>query len=391
MACADDRRGDEATPTAPGAPRASGSGPQLGDPLPGLSSSELAAFNRGKLVFQRGFTQSTGLGPTFNASSCAECHGEEEGPVGGTGDEVETHFTNLRSDGTCDLLAASGGFVHQDSVTPALFAATGLTEEPFPTAQHQRGTRSIPDLFGFGLLAEVPAQVIISYATYDPNDSNGDGISGRAQLFGSEVGRFGRKGNEPSLTVFNAGALLNEMGITNALNMTENSIGGAAIPAGVDPTPEPEISSSDLDDLNAFVRFLAPPPQLPLTAEATTGKNLFASIGCAGCHRPTLTTGWMSRSLALSGKDVNAFTDLLLHDMGPEDADICLGQAANAEFRTEPLMGARFMEFFMHDGRATSVTEAIQFHGGEGSGARTSFFNLTTAQQSAVLAYVNSL
>ncbi len=391
-ACTDDRGGEGLIPTSPAtAPRATVSGTGLGDPLPGLTSAQLAAFNRGKLVFQRGFTQSTGLGPTFNASSCAECHGEEEGPVGGTGDELETHFTNRRADGSCDLLTAHGGFVHQDSVTPALFAATGLTQEPFPTVEHQRGTRSTPDLFGFGLLAEIPAQVLVSNSSYDPGDQNGDGISGRAQVFGSEIGRFGRKAAEASLTLFNAGALLNEMGITNSFNMSENSIGGAAIPPGVDPTPEPEISSSDLDDLNAFVRFLAPPPQLPLTAEATAGKDLFASIGCTGCHTPSFTTGYLSRVSALSGKEVNAFSDLLLHDMGPEDADICLNQATNAEFRTEPLMGVRFMEVLMHDGRATSLPEAIQFHGGEGSGARSRFFSLTSAQQSAVLAYVSSL
>ncbi|HEX5724093.1 MAG TPA: di-heme oxidoredictase family protein, partial [Longimicrobiaceae bacterium] len=311
-ACSD--AGREPTPTAV-APleHPAFSVTSLGGPLPGLSSSQLAAFNRGKAVFQRAFTQGTGLGPIFNASSCAACHGAATGAIGGAGAQVEIHFTNLRSDGTCDPLTSKGGTVHQDSVTPALFQATGLTSEPFPNETHQRATRSTPDLFGFGLLAEIPSQLLVDNPAFDPNDSNGDGISGRAQLLGGEIGRFGRKGNGPTLPLFNAGALLQEMGITNASFMAENNVGGDPIPPGVDPTPEPEISSADLDDLNAFVRFLAPPPPLPLTPQATTGQDLFASIGCTSCHTPSFRTGFQSGIRALSGKEVRAFTDLLLH------------------------------------------------------------------------------
>ena len=360
-----------------------------GDPIPGLTLAQASAFLRGQEQFERTFDQFVGLGPTFNASSCVECHGEEEGPVGGTGDEVETHFTAVRSDGTCNPLTSRGGFVHQDSVTPKLFQVTGLTEEPFPSVTHQRGTRSTPDVFGFGLIAAIPNQSILNLA--DPYDYNGDGVSGRAHYTaGGDIGKFGRKAQEGSLTLFNAGALVAEMGITNKHNLVENSIGGAAIPAGVDFAPEPEISSADFEDLNSFVLFLAPPPPVPLTTEAATGKTLFTNIGCAGCHTPQFTTTDVGIS-ALSYKTVRPFSDFLLHDLGPENADICLDQAIRAEFRTEPLMGARFMEFFMHDGRATTITQAISLHGGEGSRARTRFNNLTSTQRAAVVAYVNSL
>lgn len=389
-ACTDERPTPTAPLTPPGrANDVTASATQLGDPIPGLTSAQLAAFTRGKVIFQKTFTQSGGLGPIFNASSCQECHGEDEGPVGGTGDEVETHFTNRRSDGSCDLLASRGGFVHQDSTTPKLFAATGLTSEPFPTVTHQRGTRTIPDLFGFGLLAAVPNSALLN--AEDPYDYNGDGISGYAhRTAAGDIGKFGRKANEGSLTLFNAGAFLNEMGITNRFNPRENNIGGAAIPPGVDPTPEPEIADGALDDLNSFVLFLAPPPQLPLTAQASTGKTLFAQIGCTGCHTPSFTTTDVGIP-ALSYKKIAAFTDLLLHDMGTGAADICLDQAFQTEFRTEPLMGARFMEQFMHDGRATTIPAAISFHGGEGAGTRSRFNALTAAQRDAVVAYVLSL
>jgi CxxC motif-containing protein (DUF1111 family) len=360
----------------------------LGGPIGGLSSAQLASFQRGQEQFERAFIQSTGLGPTFNASSCVECHGEEEGPVGGTGDEVETHFTNVRLDGTCDELESKGGFVHQDSVTPRLFNATGLTEEPFPSTTHQRGARTTPDIFGFGLIASIPNSAIINQA--DPNDANGDGVSGRVHYdANNDVGKFGRKAQEGSITLFNAGALVAEMGITNKHNLTENSIGGAAIPFGVDPTPEPEIASADFDDLNNFVIFLAPPPPVALTSQTAAGRDLFNAIGCATCHTPQYTTTDVGIA-ALSFKTVRPFSDFLLHDMGRND--ICLFQARRTEIRTEPLMGARFMEQFMHDGAATTITGAINLHGGEGSRARSRFFNnLTSTQQQAVVAYVLSL
>jgi CxxC motif-containing protein (DUF1111 family) len=254
---------------------------------------------------------------------------------------------------------------------------------------HQRGTRTTPDIFGFGLLAAVPNSALLN--AEDPFDFNGDGVTGYAhRTAAGDIGKFGRKANEGSITLFNAGALLNEMGITNKFNLAENNIGGAAIPPGVDPHGEPEISSASFDDLNSFVIFLAPPPTVPLTAQATTGKTLFSQIGCTGCHTPQFTTTDVGIP-ALSFKTVRAFTDLLLHDMGSTRADICLDQAFRAEFRTEPLMGARFMEVFMHDGIATTIDEAVSFHGGEGSLSRSKFNALTQAQRDAVVAYVLSL
>jgi CxxC motif-containing protein (DUF1111 family) len=372
---------------------------QLGDPLPGLSDNERLAFARGKAVFQRQFVQGNGLGPIFNASSCSECHGEngqDGGVIGGTGDDLETHFTRVAQDGSCSMLANRGGFVHQDSVTPLLFTNSlwHLTTEPFPIVAFDSGSRSTPDLFGFGLVAAIPPEALLALA--DPDDADGDGISGRVSWVGTAVGRFGRKANEDDLNHFNAGALLNEIGITNPKRMSENrvgsdTIGSDAIPASVDPAPEPELGSGDLDDLNSFVRFLAPPPTVTvLSDEQLQGRLLFNSMGCAKCHTPEFTTG-SSSSPALSFKTVRPFSDFLLHDMGPQLADICLGNAAQTEFRTEPLMGARFMEMYLHDGRASNIGHAILQHGGEAQAARDTFNALSSAQRSAVVAYIKSL
>ncbi|HET7234268.1 MAG TPA: di-heme oxidoredictase family protein [Longimicrobium sp.] len=369
----------------------------LGDPLPGLTDSERLAFARGKAVFQRQFVQGDGLGPIFNASSCSECHGEngeDGGVIGGTGDDLERHFTRLSQDGSCSKLASRGGFVHQDSATFRLTNLTGITTEPFPTVAHDTGTRSTPDLFGFGLVAGIPDAAILALA--DPNDANNDGISGRVSWVGTAVGRFGRKANDNDLDHFNAGAMLNEIGVTNPQFLAENrigsdTIGSDSIPANVDPAPEPELGSADLGDLNAFVRFLAPPPTTAvLSEEQLQGKLLFNSMGCTRCHTPEFTTG-PSSSAALSYQTVRPFSDFLLHDMGFNLGDICLGNTTNTEFRTEPLMGARFMEVFLHDGRAPNIGHAILQHGGEAQTSRDAFAGLNTAQRSAVVAYIKTL
>jgi len=372
---------------------------QLGDPLPGLTDSERLAFARGKAVFTRQFVQGDGLGPIFNASSCSECHGEngeDGGVIGGTGDDFETHFTKLALDGSCSRLVNRGGFVYQDSVTQRLFnhSLAHLTTEPFPTVTHDTATRSTPDLFGFGLLAAIPESAIAALA--DPNDADHDGISGRVSWVGTAVGRFGRKANDNDLDHFNAGAMLNEIGITNPPNPAENrigsdTIGSDSIPANVDPAADPELGSGDLSDLDAFVRFLAPPPTPSvLTDEQLQGKQLFNSMGCAKCHTPDFTTG-ASSVAALSYQPVHPFSDFLLHDMGFQLGDICLGTATNTEFRTEPLMGARFMEVFLHDGRASNIGHAILQHGGEAQSSRDAFAGLSTAQRSAVVAYIKTL
>jgi len=366
-----------------------------GDPLGGLSKAQRDQFNGGRVEFSRVFTPETGLGPLFNADSCAECH---ESPVaGGAGDEVEVHVSALiPNDSRCDPLIQKGGPVLQQVVTPALKAALGIDREPDPPEATGRALRTTPDLFGFGLLDAVPDATILALA--DPDDKDADGISGRPnRFFDGRVGRFGRKALVPTLREFNDGAFVVEQGITNPAVPTEESIGGAPIPAGVDPLPEPEIDQKAIDLTDAFVRLLAAPAPHGSSIGIRRGRTVFLDIGCDRCHVPRLRTG-DSPIKALRMKVVNAYTDLLLHDMGPEMADICLGLAAASEFRTEPLMGLRFTEQieegeprFLHDGRAGSIEEAITLHGGEGASSRDRFSTLSAKDRKALIEFLRSL
>ncbi len=357
-----------------------------GDPVGGLSRAEQDRFAHGKVVFDSIFTPEKGLGPLFNSTSCGECH--EDPAKGGRGDEVELHATAFKG-GVCDPLVEEGGFVIQRHTTPALKQALGIDSEPFPPSATARALRTTPVVFGRGLLDAVPESVILAYA--DPDDKNHDGISGRPNRFtDGRLGRFGRKGFVPALDEFNAGAFSAEMGVTNPAVRTEETVGGKPIPAGVDPVPEPEIAQEQLDLTDAFVRFLAPPTPLKLGQEGRRGRELFSQIGCAACHVPTLRTG-DSPVPALRNKEFPAYTDLLLHDMGPDLADICLGLATPSEFRTEPLLDLRDAKAFLHDGRDTTLGQAIEAHGGEASGARDRFKALPPADRNALIAFLKSL
>ena len=138
------------------------------------------------------------------------------------------------------------------------------------------------------------------------------------------------------------------------------------------------------------MRFLAPPTPLKAGKDGRHGRDLFSQIGCATCHRPLLRTG-DSPVAALKNREFAAYTDLLLHDMGPDLADICVGLATPADFRTEPLLDLRGAEHFLHDGRATSLEQAIELHGGEAAGARDRFKTLSEADRAAVVAFLKSL
>jgi len=377
---------DSRPPTGP----ASGPDPalaaELGAPLPFLTLSQRVLFERGRGVFQTEFTPATGLGPLFNNTACSECH--EAPVVGGTGEEFETHQSAFHG-GACDDLSAIGGPVIQDSATAALRAALGIDKEALLPEATGTAHRTTPSLLGFGLLEAVPDVEILALA--DPDDRNGDGISGRPnRTADGRLGRFGRKAQVATLREFTAGAFVNEMGITSPDEPTEQTIRGNPLPVGVDPAPDPELTQDAADATTAFVQLLAPPPPLPRSVAERQGFIVFLGIGCASCHLPALVTG-PNQVSALSLKIVQAYTDLLLHDMGPDLADICLGQAEPAEFRTEPLMGLRFKTAFLHDGRAATVDQAIQAHAGEAAAARGRFLRLSAREHDVLMKFLSSL
>jgi CxxC motif-containing protein (DUF1111 family) len=355
-----------------------------GQPIAGLTPPQLDQFGQGLQVFATAFSPETGLGPLFNSGSCAQCH--DDPALGGYGDSAEVHATAFHRGSACQVLDAVGGPVVQQHATPLLQAALGIQGEPTPPGATATGMRTTPLIFGLGLLDAVSDRTIKGLARIRYSD----GVHGRpAILPDGRIGRFGRKATTATLDEFNAGAFFNEMGITNALNPAEGSVAGQALPAGVDPASDPELSSSALSAADAFVRFLAPVAPQPATDEIRFGQRLFSDVRCTSCHTPWLPTG-NSPVAALRFKRVYAYTDLLLHDMGNQLADICNGVASPREFRTQPLMGMQFLDMFMHDGASGTIEEAIQRHGGEGAAARDRFLRLNSRAQAALVAFVKS-
>ena len=356
-----------------------------GEPLPGLKPSEQLTFGEGLAVFATAFTPATGLGPLFNAPACGECH--EDPAAGGFGDEVEVHESAFQAGPSCTTLDAVGGPVVQQHTTPGLLAAMGIDKEPEIPGATAVGLRKSPLIFGMGLIDAVPDQLIRALARVRYRD----GVHGRAAVLPSgRVGRFSRKATTASLEEFNAGAYFNEMGITNRFNPVEGTVAGTPFGAGVDLAPEPEIDATSLAASNMFVKLLGPVAPSPLSAETRFGRFLFYKVGCAECHIPLLRTG-NSPIEALRFRWFRAYTDLLLHDLGQENADICNGVAAPSEFRTQPLIGMQFADAFMHDGASQTIQQAIQRHGGEGAASRAKFLGLVPEQQAALAAFVQGL
>jgi CxxC motif-containing protein (DUF1111 family) len=388
FACANDASDRAATgPTTP-----TTAAPQLssvhtatpGSPLPGLSASQLQLFNSGLQIFSTSFTPATGLGPLFNSSSCAGCHNNPT--VGGYGDSVEIHMSDYHAP-ACNTLDPLGGPVVQQHATPLLEAAMNILKEPNIPGATASGNRSASFVFGLGLLDAVSDQTIKALA----RNRYPEGVHGRAAILpDGRVGRFGRKATTATLDEFNAGAWFAEMGVTNAQHLTEGTVAGLPLPPGVDPALDPELPAASLSAANAFVKFLAPPAPLPSTRQTQYGELLFAGSRCGSCHIRALPTG-NSPIAALRFKRIEAYTDLLLHDLGSQNADICNGVATPGEFRTQPLMGSQFLDMFMHDGFSSTVDEAIRRHGGEASFARDRYLGLNAAGQAALIAFVRSL
>jgi CxxC motif-containing protein (DUF1111 family) len=360
---------------------------ELGGPLPLLTADQQARFVRGAAMFDSVYTPATGLGPLFNGASCAECHSL---PVpGGSGVQIGVRVSSFRA-GVCNDLSGVGGPVIQLRVTPALHAALGIDQEPLPS-EASVGLRTTPAIWGTGMLDAVPDTEILALA--DPEDTNHDGISGRPNWTADgRLGRFGRKADTHNLWEFVAGAYTMEMGIVNHLFPVEQTIAGHPLPAGVDPVPDSEATEADMADADWFERVMAPPAFAGSDELQAQGLEIFSRVGCAACHVPALRVN-SSPNPILSIRDqvLHPYTDLLLHDMGPTLADICMGQARPEEFRTEPLWGLRFRFQFMHDGRAKTIAEAIALHDGEGSGARDRYLALSDEERATLLAFLGKL
>ncbi|MCA9608312.1 MAG: hypothetical protein KC619_22035 [Myxococcales bacterium] len=388
-------------------PIASGISAPLGEPLPSATPDQLATFERGRAVALRRFGRADGLGPAFNVTFCAACH---ERPVtGGSGGHYRSFFIGgqRRSDGSfqfVDSAGPAGGVIRlYDDAYPARPAV--------PDETNVVGVRNPIPFFGAGLLAEISDAEILRRA--DPDDADGDGISGRANFDRGFVGRFGRKAQTVSIEGFIRGPLFNHLGVTSdpltneqrarlpvdssdgssSAPLTLGDVGaahGAQAAAPMMPTtdddgaPDPELSPEDLFDLVSFAMLLAAPEVEPTdTPELIEGRDAFDAVGCGGCHAPRLES---------PRGPLPVYSDLLLHDMGPDLADgLDFGLATGSELRTQPLWGLSAVGPYMHDGRATTIEEAILAHGGEAQRARDAFAALGAVRRERLIGFLESL
>jgi len=362
-----------------------------GAPLPGLSPAELERFAAGRVLFERPFTPDEGLGPLFNQTRCSSCH--DLPTSGGHGAEPVTKATRFDPESGCSLLADQGGDLLQASVVPALRQAGILAERTPPSATAVTELRP-PPLYGAGLVEAVDEAEILRRA--EPTDRNGDGITGRVgHGAGGVVGRFGAKGQHGTLEGFIADAMNGELGLTNPAHPREQLPNGSPLPEGVDPVADPEMTQEDVDLLVAYVRFLAPtPPETPSGQEeralVRSGERTFEELGCATCHVPTMVTR-PSEVPALDRKRFRIYSDLLLHDMGPDLADVCASGAAPSEWMTSRLVGLRYRTQFLHNRRAQSLEAAVLLHGGEAATSRDAYRALDGQRRAGLMAYLRTL
>ncbi len=373
---------------------------KAGQPLPGLTANQAFQFEEGREYYSTPLTVARGLGPAFNQSSCASCH---DNPIGGWGTTTVTHFGNLVGSNFDYLEALGGPVMQQQAISPSCREFL-----PSPSIANHVRTRVTPSVLAFGLVEAIADSSII--ALEDPNDSNGDGISGRAHRVQPletptgplRVGRFGWKAQIATVLSFSGDAARTEMGLTNRVVAQETAPNGDTnLLASCDTVQEIEDQEDSqgvtfVDAVTAFQRYLAPPPQSPRSG--MTGEAIFNQISCVKCHVRAFTTpNDPALESALRDKTIPVYSDFLLHDMGALGDGIPDGQALGAEMKTPPLWNLRTRPAMLHDGSVSSgsftamVTAAINAHAGEAAASRAAFFALSAPQQAQVIAFLDSL
>ena len=364
-----------------------------GDPLPGMTPAEFEEFRLGLDDFLEVETAEEGLGPAYNATSCAGCHSIPA--IGGIA-PVTTVRAGIRD--------TNGAFRDFDSARGSLFQLFSIPthgcQSVIPSEANVIARRVPIPLFGAGLIEAISDTTILALA--DPNDADGDGVSGRAALITDRasgdvrVGRFGWKAQIATLLEFGGDAYRNEMGITNDLFPEELTFNLTDMQLRVcDPIPEPEdipelgTGRRGIDNFEAFMKFLAPLPRGPMTAQVTVGEEIFRSIGCSACHVPTLTTGPDLNPL-FDQRPVPLFSDLLLYDIGTGDG-IRQASGEPEEIRTPALWGLRLRRPLLHDGSAATVPEAVLRHANEADSAVARLSALSSGDAAALIAFLDSL
>ena len=366
----------------------------LDGPVEGLTPEQNAIFLRGDVAFNdEVFTKETGLGSLFVATSCGTCH---------AGDGKGHPFTTLTRFGQSDTINGNL-FLNKGGPQLQHRAIPGFMPEQIPAgATFSKFTP--PANTGLGFLDAVPDATILALA--DPNDANGDGISGRPNMIvphlysatrpnsveinGKYIGRFGKKAATYDLLQQTATAYNQDIGITSAFESFDTYTGHAI---------DPEISSQTVLDVVFYLKTLkAPIQRTPGNEDVIAGKQIFTNINCGKCHTPQLTTGTSSIA-ALSNKTFFPYTDLLLHDMGNGLNDgYTEGTALAQEWRTPPLWGLGLSHqsqggqyFLLHDGRAGSIQQAIELHGGEATNSKNQFVQLSASDKQKLIKFLESL
>jgi CxxC motif-containing protein (DUF1111 family) len=424
--------------------------------LPGLSAEDLVFFQDGLARFVTveavsGALEGNGLGPRFNADQCSACHSQPF--IGGSSPPVNPLYHMLASQGASNQMpwfidrngpvrearfvqsnGAPDGGVHDLFVVTGMSGAgsCNLTQPSFLPAGNsmsgQGGNRNVvfripTPIFGAGLIEAIPDSVILANLIANSSNKQRFGVGGHPNAIqggtvnrsanDGTITRFGWKAQNKSLLMFAGEAYNVEMGISNDLfpqerDETVNCQGGIAAPNDSDNIPnpaDPPSATAVLSDIEAFaifMRMLAPPQPAAPTPSTQHGSAVFASVGCALCHTPGLSTGSVTMggrgkppSSAIAGKPVPLFSDLLVHHMGSGLADgITQGGAGPDEFRTAPLWGVGQRVFFLHDGRTNNLIEAIRDHASTGSEANQvvrNFAGLAPQDQQDLINFLRSL
>lgn len=364
---------------------------QPGSPLPGVTPYEMELFRTGLEDFTEVETAEDGLGPAFNGTSCAVCHSVPA--VGGISAMTEIRAGYRDENGRFKPL--NGGTLYQLFSTPNHRCQVQIPAEANVIARRM----PIP-LFGAGLVEAIPDEVMM--ALEDPDDRDGDGISGRAARIKDvatgqmKVGRFGWKAQQATLLAFSGDAYRNEMGITNDLFRDELALGvdpaqmklcGAA--TNVEDVQDRRTGMRGIDKFEVFMRFLAPIERTSPTEATVRGEATFRLIRCASCHTPQMMTGPSANPL-FNNRPVNLFSDLLLHDVGTGDG-IEQDAATAEEIRTPALWGLRLRRPLLHDGSAATPEAAIRRHAKEALASSEAFLSLPDAAKADLLAFLQSL
>ncbi len=416
----------------------------LSFPAPDLSAAERRRFEVGDSFFTKNWVTAPssteardGLGPTFNAQACSSCHvldgrGAPPDPAGedarlglllrlsvpgttptGAPAEHPVYGGQLQDRGILDVPAEGRIAVTTETIHGSYGDGSEytLTKPTYTVADPEFGPlgddtmvspRLAPQVIGMGLLEAVPEEVLLAAA--DPDDTDGDGISGRPNRVWDErtgervVGRFGWKANVPTIEAQAAGAFHGDIGITSTRHPDENCPAGQDACAAAIDGGSPELTDDRLAAVTFYGRTLAVPAMRDVDDDdVRNGSEVFDELGCAACHAPALTTG-PSDIATLSDQEIHPYTDLLLHDMGPGLADGRPDfEATGSEWRTPPLWGLGIVDdvnggrFLLHDGRATTFEEAILWHGGEGAAAAEAFRTLPAEDRAKLIAFLEAL